>query len=187
VTETEESVSRKELSLSQKSAVVELTGAKMMRVNFDPRLTRLIREGRGLAGQGVELPREVKDLVERASALTGRARALQQVANFHNTIGDRMIPSQRPLMLATALELAGAVREQSSVVWSDHRAVDAFTSRLQELVNAPPRIRACSSQPGYSDSRVRVDSSLSSHLNFRLRNSHVRMPSSPRITQLCEI
>ncbi|XP_011502016.1 PREDICTED: cytoplasmic dynein 2 heavy chain 1 [Ceratosolen solmsi marchali] len=134
VTETQKSVARKELTLSQKSAVVELTGAKMMRVNFDPRLTTLIREGRGLAGQGVELPREIKDLVERASMLTRRARALQQVANFHNTIGDRMIPSQRPLMLAAALELAGAVREQSGVVWSDPRAVDAFTSKLQELV-----------------------------------------------------
>lgn len=106
-----------------------------MRVNFDPRLTTLIREARGLAGQGVELPREVKDLVERASALTGRARALEQIANFHNTIGDRMIPSQKPLMLVTALELAGAVKEQSGVAWSDPRAVDAFTNRLRELVS----------------------------------------------------
>lgn len=106
----------------------------MMRVNFDPRLTSLIREARGLAAQGVELPREIKELVERASALTGRARALQQIANFHNTIGDRMIASQRPLMLASSLELASAVREQSGVVWTDPRAVDVYTNRLRELV-----------------------------------------------------
>lgn len=105
-----------------------------MKVNFDSRLTTLIREARGLSSQGVELPRDIKDLVERASALTGRARALQQIANFHNTIGDRMAPSQRPLMLTTALELASAVREQSGVVWSDPRAVDAYTNRLRELV-----------------------------------------------------
>lgn len=106
----------------------------MMKVNYDPRLTALVKEARALAGQGIELPREIRDLVERAGALTGRARALQQVANFHNTIGDRMIPSQRPLMLTTALELARAVQEQSGVVWSDLNAVDAYTNRLREFV-----------------------------------------------------
>ncbi|KZC10148.1 Cytoplasmic dynein 2 heavy chain 1 [Dufourea novaeangliae] len=132
--ETKNAVAKKELSLGTDSAVVELTGTSMMRVTYDPRLMTLIREARALSGQGVELPREVKDLVERAGSLAGRARALQQVATFHNTIGDRMVPSQRPLMLTTALELARAVQEQSGVVWSDPLAVDAYTARLKELV-----------------------------------------------------
>lgn len=106
----------------------------MMRVTYDPRLMTLIREARALSSQGVELPREVRDLIERAGTLAGRARALQQVATFHNTIGDRMVPSQRPLMLTTALELARAVQEQSGVAWSDPQAVDAYTARLKELV-----------------------------------------------------
>ena len=134
VSETVDAISNKELSLGTDSSVVELTGTSMMRVNYDPRLTTLIREARALAGQGVELPREVKDLVERASSLASRARALQQIANFHNTIGDRMVPSQRPLMLSAALELARAVQEQSGVVWSDPHAVDAYTARLNRLV-----------------------------------------------------
>ncbi|XP_076621618.1 dynein cytoplasmic heavy chain beethoven [Colletes latitarsis] len=132
--ETKDAVARRELSLGTDSAVVELTGTSMMRVTYDPRLMTLIREARALSSQGVELPREVRDLVERAGALAGRARALQQVATFHNTIGDRMVPSQRPLMLTTALELARAVQEQSGVVWSDPLAVDAYTARLKELV-----------------------------------------------------
>ena len=45
-----------------------------------------------------------------------------------------MVPSQRPLMLTTALELARAVQEQSGVAWSDPQAVDAYTARLKELV-----------------------------------------------------
>ncbi|XP_043507557.1 cytoplasmic dynein 2 heavy chain 1 [Frieseomelitta varia] len=132
--ETKEAVARKELTLGTDSAVVELTGTSMMRVTYDPRLMTLIREARALSSQGVELPREVRELVERAGSLAGRARALQQVATFHNTIGDRMVPSQRPLLLTTALELARAVQEQSGVVWSDPQAVDAYTSRLKELV-----------------------------------------------------
>lgn len=134
VNDTRDAINSKDLTLSTDSAVVELVGSSMMKVNYDARLTTLVREARALSGQGIELPREVRDLVERAGALGGRARALQQVANFHNTIGDRMVPSQRPLMLTTALELARAVHEQSGVVWSDLNAVDAYTARLREFV-----------------------------------------------------
>ncbi|KAL2712648.1 cytoplasmic dynein 2 heavy chain 1 [Vespula squamosa] len=134
VNETKDAVARKELTLGTDSAVIELTGTSLMRVTYDPKLMTLIREARALSGQGVELPREIRDLVERASLLAGRARTLQQVATFHNTIGDRMVPSQRPLMLTTALELARAVKEQSGVVWSDPQAVDGYTNRLRELV-----------------------------------------------------
>ncbi|XP_017891098.1 cytoplasmic dynein 2 heavy chain 1 isoform X2 [Ceratina calcarata] len=134
IEETETAIAKKELTLGTDSAVVELTGTSMMRVTYDPKLTTLIREARALSSQGVELPREARDLVERAESLAGRARALQQIATFHNTIGDRMVPSQRPLMLTTALELARAVQEQSGVVWTDPQAIDAYTARLKELV-----------------------------------------------------
>ncbi|XP_046488904.1 cytoplasmic dynein 2 heavy chain 1 [Neodiprion pinetum] len=132
--EVRTAVISKELSLDADGAVVELTGASMMRVTYDPRLTQLVREVRALAGQGIELPREIGQLAERAGVLASRARALQQVATFHNTIGDRMVPSQRPLMLVAALELARAVREQSGVSWNDPHRVDAYTARLRELV-----------------------------------------------------
>lgn len=134
VNTTKDDITKKELSLGTDSSVVELTGTSMMRVTYDPRLMTLIREARALSGEGVELPREIRDLVDRAATLAGRARALQQVATFHNTIGDRMVPSQRPLMLTIALELARAVQEQSGVVWSDPHLVDVYTARLKELV-----------------------------------------------------
>lgn len=134
VNSTKNDIARKELSLGTDSPVVELTGTSMMRVTYDPRLMTLIREARALSGEGVELPREIRELMDRAASLAGRARALQQVATFHNTIGDRMVPSQRPLMLTIALELARAVQEQSGVVWSDPHLVDAYTARLKELV-----------------------------------------------------
>ncbi|XP_011311295.1 cytoplasmic dynein 2 heavy chain 1 [Fopius arisanus] len=134
VNDTRDAINSRDLTLGTDSAVVELVGSSMMKVNYDPRLTQLVKEARALSGQGIELPREIRDLVERAGALGGRARALQQVANFHNTIGDRMVPSQRPLMLTTALELARAVHEQSGVVWSDLHAVDVYTARLREFV-----------------------------------------------------
>ncbi|XP_032668403.1 cytoplasmic dynein 2 heavy chain 1 [Odontomachus brunneus] len=134
VNNTKNDIARKELSLGTDSPVVELTGTNMMRVTYDPRLMTMIREARALSGEGVELPREIRELVDRAASLAGRARALQQVATFHNTIGDRMVLSQRPLMLTIALELARAVQEQSGIVWSDPHLVDVYTTRLKELV-----------------------------------------------------
>ncbi len=41
---------------------------------------------------------------------SGQAIQLQKIANFHNTIGDRMIISQRPMMLEAAVGLAQLVK-----------------------------------------------------------------------------
>lgn len=53
--EVRKAVISKELSLDADGAVVELTGASMMRVTYDPRLTQLVREVRALAGQGLDV------------------------------------------------------------------------------------------------------------------------------------
>lgn len=45
-----------------------------------------------------------------------------------------MIASQRPMMLATALELSRLVQEQSSVTWTNTSAVDAYINKLQIVV-----------------------------------------------------
>ena len=79
------------MTLGTDSAVVELTGTSMMRVTYDPRLMTLIREARALSSQGVELPREVRDLIESSS--TGRHLsqhdwrsygAISKTINAHN-------------------------------------------------------------------------------------------------------
>lgn len=57
------------------------------------------------------------------------------MANFHNTIGDRMIPSQRPMMLASAVELSNLVKSENTVTWSNREAVDKYIARLQFVVD----------------------------------------------------
>lgn len=57
-----------------------------------------------------------------------------QIANFHNTIGDRMLPSQRPMMLASALELSRLVQEQEVVSWGDEKSVDEYVNSLKLAV-----------------------------------------------------
>lgn len=126
--------SKDKLTLGTSKPVVHMSGTGMMRVNFDARLTTLIREARAMSGYGIELSADVRQLATAAGALVGRAKALQQLAQFHNTIGDRMVQSQRPLMLSSALGLARAVQQQSGVTWSDAQAVDAYIGKLKDLV-----------------------------------------------------
>lgn len=64
----------------------------------------------------------------------GHARKLQQIATFHNTIGDRMVPCLRPIMLKNAIELSNLVRSES-VAWNDEESVERYISTLQVSVN----------------------------------------------------
>ncbi|XP_063237932.1 cytoplasmic dynein 2 heavy chain 1 [Bacillus rossius redtenbacheri] len=127
-------IHNKKLSLQTDEPVVYFEQGKLMHVNYNPRLVGLIREVRQLAVLGYKIPVKIQETADLAKKFMRQAKALEQVANFHNTIGDRMIPSQRPMMLKAALELAQLVQEQNSVTWSDTAAVDRYISKLQALV-----------------------------------------------------
>ena len=61
-------------------------------------------------------------------------RDLERIANFHNTIGDRMITSQRPLMLDAAVSLAQLVKEQTDMTWNNPDKVQRYITKLQQHV-----------------------------------------------------
>ncbi|XP_034239710.1 cytoplasmic dynein 2 heavy chain 1 [Thrips palmi] len=132
--DTRAAVSSKQLSLRTGEPVVHFEQGKLMHVNYNPELVGLIREVRHLALLGYKIPMAILEAADLAKQFMRQAKSLQQVANFHNTIGDRMIASQRPMMLSTALELSRLVQEQSSVTWTNTAAVDAYINKLQVVV-----------------------------------------------------
>ena len=71
---------------------------------------------------------------EMARKFAKLARDLERIANFHNTIGDRMITSQRPLMLDAAVSLATLVKEQTDMTWNSPDRVQRYIGRLQQHV-----------------------------------------------------
>ncbi|PNF38602.1 hypothetical protein B7P43_G03949, partial [Cryptotermes secundus] len=127
-------IHNKTLSLITDEPVVQFDQGKLMHVNYNPRLVGLVREVRQLIILGYKIPMKIQEAVDLAKKFMRQAKALEQVANFHNTIGDRMIPSQRPMMLEAALDLAHLVEEQNGVTWSDTAAVDKYIARLQTAV-----------------------------------------------------
>ncbi|XP_047109239.1 cytoplasmic dynein 2 heavy chain 1 [Schistocerca piceifrons] len=126
-------VHTRKLSLQTDQPVVHFEG-RLMRVNYDYRLVSLIHEVRQLSVLGYKIPSHVQQTAELAASFMRQAKALEQIANFHNTIGDRMIPSQRPMMLVAARELERLVQEQGDVTWGDSQTVEGYLSRLQAAV-----------------------------------------------------
>ncbi|KAJ2950705.1 hypothetical protein O0L34_g8965 [Tuta absoluta] len=122
------------LQLALDKPVVEFSNSsKMMVVNYNPRLVWAELEARSLSALGLQPPAAAAAIDTLAAALA-HARQLQQVASFHNTLGERMIPSTRPMMLQAALDLSSLVQDQKAVYWDDTDQLTNYTDKLKKAV-----------------------------------------------------
>lgn len=87
-------IERQNLSLKTSSQVVYFEAGKDMKVSYNPRLVGLTREVRMLTMLGFAIPQKILETTDLAKKFASQAKTLDQIANFHNTIGDRMITSQ---------------------------------------------------------------------------------------------
>ncbi|GBP43431.1 Cytoplasmic dynein 2 heavy chain 1 [Eumeta japonica] len=123
------------LKLSMTKPVVEFSpNNQMMVVHFNPRLMAIELEARGMTAMGFPPPATVKEAIDSLSRFLTHARCLQQIASFHNTLGERMIPSTRPMMLQAALDLSSLVQEQKAVYWSNIEQVTNYSDKLKRAV-----------------------------------------------------
>ncbi|KAH8263165.1 hypothetical protein KR044_005503 [Drosophila immigrans] len=125
-----------ELRLRDDQAVVkfEKEGRQLMRVTFNPKLVTFCQDVREFENLGYNVPLELRSAATHAAKYMCYARRLQQIATFHNTIGDRMIPCQRPIMLKNALELQRLVQSET-VAWQDETSVQRYVNTLQQAVS----------------------------------------------------
>lgn len=112
----------------------EKDGRQLMQVTFKPKLVMFCSDVREFEDFGYRIPIELRQTAMHAIKFMSYARKLQSIATFHNTIGDRMIPCVRPIMLKNALELSNLVRSES-VAWNDEESVERYVSTLQVSVN----------------------------------------------------
>lgn len=91
------------------------------------------------------------------------AKNLQQISNFHNTIGDRIIPCQRPIMLKNAMELSNLVKSQS-VSWNDEESVKKYILVLQDSINTLSK--DSNLLTGYHESMKKSVSSFSRNIDI---------------------
>ncbi|KPJ16863.1 Cytoplasmic dynein 2 heavy chain 1 [Papilio machaon] len=122
------------LQLCTEKPVVEFSEqSRLLEVKFNPRLVWTELEARSLAALGLPAPGAALAIDALAHSLR-YARDLQQVASFHNTLGERMIPSTRPMMLQAALDLAALVQDHSPVYWNDIEQLSDYTEKLKKMV-----------------------------------------------------
>lgn len=106
-----------------------------MRVTYNQKLLTFCQDVCEFENEGFRIPIELRNAAIHAIKFMGYARKLQQIATFHNTIGDRMVPCLRPVMLKNAVELSNLVRSES-VAWNDEGSVNRYTTVLQTSVNS---------------------------------------------------
>ncbi|XP_069942834.1 cytoplasmic dynein 2 heavy chain 1 isoform X1 [Cherax quadricarinatus] len=124
-------IDTQELSLATDSPVLSFSRGRLLRVNYNPRLVGLVREVSQLAILGHKIHPNIIKMANLAQKFMKQAKALEEIANFHNTVGDQMIPSQRPMMLEAALALSGLVQEQTTITWSNTQQLDAYIAKLK--------------------------------------------------------
>ncbi|XP_015834463.1 cytoplasmic dynein 2 heavy chain 1 [Tribolium castaneum] len=123
------------LDLKESEPVVQFSQeTKLMKVNYSDRLVTLIAEVRQFKALGYQVPNHIEETSEQAKKFMKLARTLEQIANFHNTIGSRMIICQRPMMLASALELSRLVQEEEVVSWKNTKSVEKYVETLKNAV-----------------------------------------------------
>ncbi|CAG0883700.1 unnamed protein product [Cyprideis torosa] len=133
------SINDRTLSLSTSQKVVGFQKGRgersRMVVNYNPDLVTLIREVRQLSALGFAVPRKIQDVTAEAGKYMRQAKALEKVACFHNTIGERIIASQLSLLLEPASKLEELVKQETSITWDDTKAVEGYIQKLQAAVD----------------------------------------------------
>lgn len=99
----------------------------------------MILDAHQLLALGFIFPNDVADIIELSGIFLKQARELDQVACFHNTIGDRMIPCLRPMMLDTAMSLSRHVSAQEQLTWDDPVEISKYIDSFQGIVNTLSR------------------------------------------------
>ncbi|RVE44281.1 hypothetical protein evm_011076 [Chilo suppressalis] len=119
------------LQLRLERPVVEFSGtSKMLEVQYEARAVRCEREARALKALGLPPPPAVAAALQALTDALAHAQRLQQVASFHNTLSERMVPSARPMMLQGALQLSALVQNHQPVYWHDAAQLAAYVDRL---------------------------------------------------------
>lgn len=80
------------------------------------------------------IPFELAKFATMGKRYLSYAKNLQQIANFHNTIGDKIIPCHRPIMLKSAVEFSNLVKSES-VSWNNSESVERYIEVLQSAIN----------------------------------------------------
>uniref|UniRef100_H2ZEZ5 Uncharacterized protein n=1 Tax=Ciona savignyi TaxID=51511 RepID=H2ZEZ5_CIOSA len=133
------------ISLQNKSRVMELDHRDgRLTVHYSDGTVAMLREVRQLAGLGHRVPSKLQHAAAHAQKFYRHAVVLKQVAHFYNTIDQQMIPSQRPLMLESALNFERTIKKPKAgskvglevhITWDRPEELEEYITKLQQAAD----------------------------------------------------
>jgi dynein heavy chain 2 len=85
--------------------VVQFYQGKLMHVNYDPHLVRLVREVRQLTVLGYKIPLKIQEAADLAKKFMRQAKALEQVSYIPASTSQFLDFSHHPLFKKTKVEI----------------------------------------------------------------------------------
>ena len=135
--EMRDALEEQELGLEMTGQLMEFDVAGNMIVNYSDRLVVLLREVRQFTELGYTVPPEIANAASEAEKYYRHGVMLKKIANFYNTLGSQLIPTQKPLLLGPLEAFEAAVQERSGgrggkVTWKNPEECQAYVDRLQD-------------------------------------------------------
>ncbi|XP_032878557.1 cytoplasmic dynein 2 heavy chain 1 isoform X2 [Amblyraja radiata] len=146
------------ISLQANGRVIELDHSDgKLKIHYSDRLVSLLREVRQLSALGFAIPAKIQHTANTAQKFYRQAVILKQVAHFYNTIDQQMIPSQRPMMLNSALSFEQIIKNPKAgskesggkvqITWDNPRELEAYIQKLhtatERLTTENRKLRKC--------------------------------------------
>eukprot|EP01135_Chromosphaera_perkinsii_P005308 Nk52_evm1s338 gene=Nk52_evmTU1s338 len=113
-----------------------------LKVHYPDQLVTLLRQVRQLSALGFEIPNTILSAAKTGQQFYRHGVILKQVAHFYNTIDQQMIPSQKAMMLESALAFEKIVKHptggkldenhgSSKITWSNPGDLENYIFKLQ--------------------------------------------------------
>ncbi|XP_013915709.1 PREDICTED: cytoplasmic dynein 2 heavy chain 1 [Thamnophis sirtalis] len=123
------------LCIQANSPVMELNHSDgALKIHYSDRLVTLLREVRQLSALGFVIPVKIQQASNTAENFCKQAVILKQVAHFYNSIDQQMIPSQKPMMLQSALAFEQIIKHskaEGQITWDNPKELDMYIKKLQ--------------------------------------------------------
>ncbi|XP_053164065.1 cytoplasmic dynein 2 heavy chain 1 isoform X1 [Hemicordylus capensis] len=123
------------LCIQASSPVMELDHSDgALKIHYSDRLVTLLREVRQLSALGFVIPAKIQYASNTAQKFCKQAVILKQVAHFYNSIDQQMIPSQKPMMLQSALAFEQIIKHSKAdgqITWDNPKELEAYIKKLQ--------------------------------------------------------
>ncbi|GAB5365643.1 hypothetical protein AAMO2058_001075500 [Amorphochlora amoebiformis] len=133
------------LETSGKLMELDIHGTGLLQVHFSERLVALLREVRQFSELGYKIPKKIVSAVDKGQKFYRYGLKLKQVANFYNTIGEQIIPSQMGMLALEAHNFERIVT-RTDVRWdipgSCEKYMEALMEAGEKLTSRNRRLRA---------------------------------------------